>query len=161
MKESGPRYNFFVLLFASGFGAGYSPFASGTVATLIPGIPIFLLFSQMATGWYIAVTMFLIIISIYICEAGDRVLGEKDSSKIVIDEICGYLVTMMLIPVSVISVIAGFFLFRFFDIAKIQPAKWVEDKLPGGAGVALDDIIAGIYANIGLRIFLYIWDAVI
>jgi len=160
MKESGPRYNFFVLFFATGFGAGYSPFASGTVATMFPGIPIFFLFSQMATGWYIAATLLLIIISIYLCEAGDRVLGEKDSSKLVIDEICGYLVTMALVPVSVLSIVAGFFLFRFFDIAKIQPAKWVEDKLPGGAGVALDDIVAGIYANVALRLFLYAWDTI-
>jgi len=159
LRESGPIYNFLVLFFATGFGAGYAPLASGTVATAIPGIPVFLLFSLLNPVLYIIALLILILISIYLCEAGDRVLEEKDSSKIVIDEICGYLTAMALIQVNVYTVIAGFFLFRFFDVAKLQPAKWVEDRLPGGAGVALDDIVAGIYANILLRIGILIFGA--
>ena len=67
--------------------------------------------------------------------------GEKDSGKIVIDEICGVLTTMFLVPFTWPNLLAGFLLFRFFDIAKPVPGL---ERLPGGWGVMLDDIAAGI-----------------
>ena len=144
-----------MLFFASGAGAGYAPTASGTVGTLLPGILLYLLLSGLSSGWYITAVLVLMVFSVFFCEAGDRVLGEKDSSRVVIDEVCGYLVTMAFVPMSILAIAAGFFLFRFFDIVKLQPAKWVEDNLPGGVGVLFDDVVAGIYANIALHLLLW------
>ena len=73
---------------------------------------------------------------------------------IVIDEIAGYLVTMFMIPLSVEYIIIGFFLFRFFDITKIYPASAAE-KMGGGPGVVMDDVVAGIYANLSLRLLIF------
>ncbi len=150
-------YRFLILALASGGGAGYFPVASGTFSTLIPGIPLYLLVAGLPPVWYIGFLMVFIILSIAISTEADLILREKDSHKIVIDEFCGFLTAMMLIPMNIYTVSAGFFLFRFFDIAKLQPAKWVEDKLPGGAGVTLDDVVAGIYANILLRFGIAVW----
>ena len=158
MRSNGKFYRFTVLLFATGAGAGFSPIASGTVGTLLPGIPIYLLLSGLPSFLYIIILLLLTAFAIYLCEAADRILGEKDSSKIVIDEIAGFLVTMAFIPLSVYTIIAGFLLFRFFDITKLQPAKWIEDNLSGGMGVALDDVMAGIYANMSLHLLIWIAD---
>jgi len=155
LREEGAFYKYFVLTIASGFGSGYFPFASGTAGTLFAGIPIFLLCTLLSPGWYIGITLIVIFTGVFFCEAADRLLGQKDSGKIVIDEVAGFLVTMAFNPVTVISVTGGFLLFRFFDVAKIQPAKWVEDKFPGGAGVLFDDVAAGIYANLTLRAALW------
>ena len=156
LREEGSVYKYFILTFATGFGSGYFPFASGTAGTLFAGIPVFLLFSLLSTGWYVGATVIVMITGVFFCEAADRVLGEKDSSKIVIDEVAGFLVTMAFVPVNFYTVAAGFFLFRFFDVVKYFPAKWAEDRLPGGAGVLFDDVFAGIYANICLQIGILI-----
>jgi phosphatidylglycerophosphatase A len=149
-------YRFLVLFFASGAGTGYSPIASGTVATFIVGIPLYLLFSRLTIGWYFGLLIIILLLATFLCEAGDRILGEKDSSKVVIDEISGYLVTMALVPKSAYTIGAGFLLFRFFDIVKLQPGKWVEDNLPGGLGVLFDDVVAGIYANLIMQFALWL-----
>ena len=146
-----------ILGFATGLGTGYFPVASGTFSTLIIGIPVYLLFSMLNTWWYSLGMIGFIGASVYLCGEGDRILNESDSSKVVMDEFCGYLVTMWLIPGSVITVIAGFFLFRFFDIIKVQPAKWIDRNMKNGLGVVLDDIVAGIYANLCLRLGILVF----
>ena len=156
MKNNGKLYRFVMLFFATGAGTGYTPIVPGTIGTMIAGIPLYLLLSGLTSGWYAAVVLVFFVFSVFFCEAGERVLGEKDSRKIVIDEVCGYLVTMAFVPMSVSAIVAGFFLFRFFDIVKLQPAKWLEDNLPGGMGVLFDDVAAGIYANISLHLLLWI-----
>ncbi len=158
IREEGKSYRFLVLFFATGWGSGYCPVASGTAGTIFAGIPTLLIMSLLSTKWYLGLTAVIIVVGAYFCEAGDRILGEKDSSKIVIDEVAGFLVTMAFVPLNITTVIAGFLLFRIFDIIKIQPAKWTEDKLPGGIGVMADDIVSGIYANILLQIGLILFS---
>jgi phosphatidylglycerophosphatase A len=82
-------------------------------------------------------------------------LKEKDSSKIIIDEAVSFLITMFLIPCSLKIIAIGFILNRFFDVTKIYPAKLMEKKCPGGLGIMLDDIVAGIYSNLSLRILIF------
>jgi len=156
-REEGAFYKYFVLTFATGFGSGYFPVASGTAGTLFAGVPVYLLISLLPQAWYAAVTVLIMLTGVFFCEAADRLLGEKDSGKIVLDEVAGFLVTMAFVPVNIYTVTAGFFLFRFFDVVKLQPAKWVEDHFPGGMGVLFDDVAAGIYANICLWIGLLIF----
>ncbi|MCK5348941.1 MAG: phosphatidylglycerophosphatase A, partial [Desulfobacula sp.] len=76
----------------------------------------------------------------------------KDPGCIVIDEIAGYVVTMSIVPVNIYTIGAGFFIFRFFDIVKFGPVKYFEENFSGGAGVVLDDIMAGIFSAVVLRI---------
>jgi phosphatidylglycerophosphatase A len=76
---------------------------------------------------------------------------EADPRQVVVDEVCGYLVTMVFITSSLMNIIIGFFLFRFFDIVKPPPARSSE-RLPGGVGIVADDVVAGIYANIILQV---------
>jgi phosphatidylglycerophosphatase A len=87
----------------------------------------------------------------WIAGEAENFLGEQDSSRIVIDEVLGMVITMFLIPIGWVSLAAGFALFRIFDIIKPFPASYLDRHLHGGAGVMLDDIAAGLYANLVLQ----------
>jgi len=87
------------------------------------------------------------LVAVYICGEAEKIFKAKDSQKIVLDEIVGLQFALSLASPTLPHIIAGFVLFRFFDIVKIFPARICE-RLPGGAGVMADDMVAGIYANI-------------
>ncbi|MEI8354495.1 MAG: phosphatidylglycerophosphatase A, partial [Deltaproteobacteria bacterium] len=82
------------------------------------------------------------------------IFQEKDSGKIVIDEVAGYLVTMTAAPLSLKAVVLGFLLFRFFDITKIPPARFFDRQVKNGYGVVLDDLVAGLYSCVTLQLIL-------
>jgi phosphatidylglycerophosphatase A len=92
-----------------------------------------------------------IALSIWVSGEAAVIFGRADPGQVVIDEVCGYLVTMFLIPPSLRNIILGFFLFRLFDIVKPPPERSLE-RLPGGFGIVADDVVAGIYANIILQV---------
>lgn len=123
---------------------GHAP-ASGTVTVAVVGIPLYLLLHTLDPLWYVAVTVVITLASVAIHAAGDRILGEKDSRKLVWDEIVGYLIAMTAVPMTWQLVAFGFFAERFIDIAKVFPANVVERKVPGGWGVVGDDVIAGLW----------------
>lgn len=134
-----------VHLLAFGFGAGLSPYAPGTVGTLV-AVPIVVLVAQF--GW-IAHLVFALIAcvgGIFLCGASARKLGVHDHPGIVWDEIAGFTVTMLAAPAEPIWLAAGFVLFRFFDIVKPSPIREADHSLRGGLGIMLDDIIAGVFA---------------
>ncbi|MCL2760070.1 MAG: phosphatidylglycerophosphatase A [Desulfuromonadales bacterium] len=137
--------NNFIKILATWWGTGYSPVASGTVGTLA-AIPLYIILAPFSVSLYLTTLIAFFFLSCWISGRAEIIFQEKDSGKIVIDEVIGYLVTMTAIPYSWKYIIAGFILFRFFDIVKIQPAKWVDQKLKNGYGVVLDDVVAGIYA---------------
>lgn len=137
-----------IKLTATGLGSGYSPLAPGTAGTLV-GIPFFLILSMLSWPWYMAAIIVLSIPAVYICGKAEKIFQARDCQKIVLDEIMGLQFTMFLVSPTLLHIIAGFALFRFFDIVKVFPARMCE-RLPGGAGVMADDIVAGIYANIVL-----------
>ncbi len=144
-----------ILFFASGFYSGYAPFASGTVGTLV-GIALYLLLSQLSVIPYSILTFAVIAAGIGLASKAERILGEKDSGVIVIDEIAGFFITMWALPTTWTTVAAGFFLFRFFDVLKPFPIRRIDQNLPGGWGVMLDDCLAGVYANLTLRLALLV-----
>ncbi len=82
-------------------------------------------------------------------------MGQRDSPKIVIDEVVGYLITMAFLPCTFTTVGGGFLFFRIFDIIKPPPAGAINRRIHGGMGVVLDDVIAGIYANILLQLAVH------
>ena len=140
-----------ILFIAQGAYSGRAPVAPGTAGTLV-GILLYLLARGLGGLWYGAVCAAVIIIGTWAAGQAERMFGAKDHSTIVIDEIAGYLVAMLLVPGTWQYITAAFFLFRAFDIAKPFPLRRLE-HLPGGLGVMLDDIGAGIYTNIVLQVF--------
>ena len=135
----------FVILAATWFGTGFSPFASGTVGTL-GAIPLYLALARMPLTLYLLTTVAFTLFACWCAGFGEEIWGEHDSGKIVIDEVAGYLVTMIAVPPTFQGVLVGFLAFRFFDILKPQPARWFDRSLKNGYGVVLDDIAAGVYA---------------
>jgi phosphatidylglycerophosphatase A len=140
-----------ILFFASGCYSGYAPFASGTAGSLV-GIAIYFLLRRLPLNLYAVLTAAILLVGVWLSFKAEAILGVKDSGVIVIDEIAGFLVTMFALPVSWTAVIGGFFLFRFYDVLKPFPIRSMEDHLPGGWGVMMDDILAGVYANITYQI---------
>ena len=143
-----------ILFIAQGAYSGKSPFAPGTAGTVV-GVLLYLLVKGLGTAGYLAAAAAVIVIGIWTAGRAEVLLGHKDAPTIVIDEIAGYLVAMFLVPSGWGFVVAGFFLFRFFDIAKLWPLNRLED-LRGGLGVMLDDIGAGIYTNAFLQAASYL-----
>lgn len=140
-----------VIIFATWGGTGYSPFASGTVGTLA-AIPLYLLMARLPLPLYLALLLIFTWFACLISGRAEKIFNEPDSGKIVIDEVAGYLVTMAGAPLSWQCTVAGFFLFRFFDITKIPPAGYFDRHLKNGYGVVLDDLAAGVYACLTLHL---------
>jgi phosphatidylglycerophosphatase A len=139
-----------ILFFATGAYTGKVPFAPGTFGA-IAAIPLYIILSFLFTPelWPVF-TVFLvafIVFAVWIAERAVAILGADDPGCVVIDEIAGFLVTMAGFECSWKSVILGFLFFRIFDILKPFPVKYLEENLPGGAGVVLDDVAAGIMAH--------------
>jgi len=137
-----------VVFLACGFGSGASPVAPGTAGTLV-AIPIYLAMAQLDLYWYLLLTAFMFLIGIYICDRAAAHFGEHDHAAIVWDEIVGYLVTMSLMPVDWRWIVAGFIVFRMFDILKPWPISWLDRHVGGGFGIMADDIAAGM-AGLGV-----------
>jgi phosphatidylglycerophosphatase A len=142
---------YFILLLATGFGVGYSPIAPGTLGTLV-AILIYYFLSEISPPLYEITLIGFFFLSVWVSENAERFFRKKDDQRIVIDEIIGFLTTMLWVPKTIRFVIIGFFLFRFFDILKPFPIRRLEKGFKGGFGVVLDDVLAGVYANIVLRL---------
>lgn len=140
---------------AFGFGSGTLPKMPGTWGTVV-AIPIYLLMSHLPLWGYLALTAFLILISFVICGITARDIGVHDHPGIVLDEIVGYLLTMTLVPAGWFWVIAGFVLFRLFDIWKPFPIRLLDSKVGGGFGIVVDDLLAGVYAWIILQLMILV-----
>ncbi len=146
-----------IYFFAFGFGSGLSPVAPGTIGTLA-AIPLYWGLSQFRWSIYIGVTIIAFIVGVCLCDKVSRDLGKHDYKGIVWDEIVGYWLTMLMIPKGLGWTIAGFVLFRLFDIWKPEPIRWVDKRVQGGLGIMLDDVLAAIPAWIILQlIYTYIY----
>ncbi|SHJ73431.1 phosphatidylglycerophosphatase [Malonomonas rubra DSM 5091] len=145
-----------ILFLASNAGLGYAPVASGTFGSLM-GIPFFYYISGF--NWFLQLLTFiaLLFLSFWSCNEAGKIYGEADDGRIVIDELIGYLAAVLFLPFSWGTAIIAFFWFRLFDITKPQPAKWFDKEMKNGVGVTLDDLVAGIYAAIALRLCLWIF----
>lgn len=139
------------MFIATGFFSGKIPFAPGTFGTLT-AIPFALVFLIIPASFYGVYIVGLILGAIYFADKAERIIGKKDPGCIVIDEIAGYVVALSIVPVNFYTLAAGFFIFRFFDIIKSAPVKYFEDNFSGGAGIVLDDIMAGILTAAVLKI---------
>ncbi len=146
-----------MLLLATNFGLGYSRKAPGTVGTLA-GIPVFYVVASCPAGIAILLWGAIMVVAFWSAAVAGRHFGVVDDGRIVIDELVGYLTTVLLLPFSWSTALLAFILFRFFDIVKVFPANWFDTKVKNGYGVVLDDVVAGIYAAIVLRFCLYFFQ---
>lgn len=134
-----------VVLIATGFGSGLVPRAPGTAGTVI-AIPLYLLMQSLSLPAYLLITAVLFIMGILVCSYTANKLGVHDHPAIVIDEIVGFLVTMIAAPAGWLWLVIGFILFRIFDAAKPWPISWFDRAVPGGFGIMLDDVIAAAFS---------------
>ena len=142
---------------AFGFGSGLSPYAPGTMGTIV-AIPIYLLMaSNLSEFSYMLLTLIFLFYGIWACQKVSNDLKVHDFSGIVWDEIVGYLIAMAFLPMAWDFVILGFILFRFFDIVKPWPIKWLDKQVDGGLGIMIDDVLAGIFTWICLMLIWHHW----
>ena len=141
----------FAIVLATVFGAGFFPVAPATFGSLVtlilwwflagPGVPVWL---------YLAITAAITVGGFWLCGEAEKSLGH-DAHPIVLDEVAGQLITLILAPRSLLAGAVGFVLFRILDILKPPPAYQAQ-RLPGGVGVVMDDVFAGLYGLILMRL---------
>lgn len=140
------------LILATWFGAGLMPRASGTFGSLA-AVPLVLV-GWLGTAWSLSALASIIVIALWSAHRAQELLGKEDPSEVVIDEAAGMAVTLFLVPLSWTNIFLGFFIFRVFDVVKPWPVHQME-RLHGGLGIVADDLMAGIYAHLVMRVFLW------
>ncbi len=143
------------IVFSTFFGLGFVPGAPGTAGTLAAVGVVYLLAQAGGAVFYSVFTLGLILVSFAAAGRCVPVLKREDPPQVVIDEVCGFLVCMLFIAPSTFNLAVGFFLFRFFDIAKPFPVRRFE-KLPGGYGIVMDDVAAGVCGNLCLQAIIFL-----
>lgn len=142
-----------VLFLATGCNIGKIPLAPGTFGSLFALLPCYLL--SLVPWW---AEIFCIVAFVYfailVADAAENLLDQKDPGCIVIDEIAGMMVTLAGLPFNFVMVASGLVIFRILDITKPYPIRAFEQRLKGGTGVVMDDLVAGIMGNIVLRFIL-------
>ncbi|MET0094848.1 MAG: phosphatidylglycerophosphatase A [Sedimenticola sp.] len=156
-KQPGPDWTNPVHLLAFGMGSGAAPKAPGTVGTLA-AIPIYLGVRHLDSVSYLLLVALLFVIGIWLCGRTSSDLGVHDHGGIVWDEWVGFLLALWLIPPGWLWLLAGFLLFRLFDILKPWPIGWLDRRVGGGFGIMLDDLIAGLFA-LGVLQLAAVWLA--
>jgi phosphatidylglycerophosphatase A len=145
------RRNDLIVFLATGCFAGFLPAMPGTWGTLV-AIPLVMVVHRGPAWMQGVATGLFFLFAVWVAGKGEILLGGHDPRHIVIDEMCGFLVSLLWLPLNALTLIGGFILFRFFDIAKPPPIRGLERRLRGGLAVVADDVLAGIYTMILLRI---------
>ncbi len=141
---------------ALGFGSGLVPVMPGTFGSLA-AIPLLLFAAALNTTMFIAVTVIFCVIGIYFCGKTAEDMQVHDHGSIVWDEVAGMFVTFLFLPLSWPYLVAGFVLFRLYDILKPWPIGIIDKRLHGGTGIMLDDILAGVMACLSLHLITFLW----
>lgn len=139
---------------ATGFGAGYLPKAPGTWGSLL-ALPLHFFLRQLTPSHYALALGAIFFIAVITAGQAEKILDRKDPGVIVIDEVIGMLITLIAAPNNPLIWLLGFALFRFFDIFKPYPIRLIDQRINGGLGIVLDDVLAGIYSLIVLQLFCY------
>jgi phosphatidylglycerophosphatase A len=138
--------------FALGFGSGLAPMAPGTFGTLA-AVPLYwFLLQGLPLPWLLAVIAVSFVVGIWLCDATAKDLGVHDHPGIVWDEFVGLWISCIALPAGWPWLVAAFVLFRFFDILKPWPIRWLDTRVPGGLGIMVDDVLAGIFALVLLQL---------
>jgi phosphatidylglycerophosphatase A len=144
-----------VHLLALGFGSGLAPVAPGTFGSLV-GLAFALAVAPLGLAWNLLAVVVAVVAGIWICGESARRLGVHDHPAIVWDEVAGMMIAMLAAPDAWWGAPAAFVLFRVFDIAKPWPIREIDHGMGGGAGIMLDDVLAGLFAALGLLLIGYV-----
>ena len=144
------------MFIATGAGSGYLPVAPGTWGSAV-GVLLWLAVSRLALPAYLAVLGALFVIGVFSAGAAEKIVDRGDPGLVVIDEIVGQLIVLTAAPHHPVAVLAGFALFRLFDILKPFPVGWIDRHLHGGLGIMLDDVAAALYALLVLQLGLWLF----
>ncbi|WP_428605885.1 phosphatidylglycerophosphatase A family protein [Sedimenticola sp.] len=150
-----PNWRNPIHLLAFGLGSGAAPKAPGTFGTLA-AVPLYLLLQPLANLPYLALLVLLFLLGIWLCGRTSRDLGVHDHGGIVWDEWVGFLITMWMAPQGWQWLLAGFCVFRFFDILKPWPIGLLDRKVSGGLGIMLDDVLAGVYGFVLIQLAVHL-----
>ena len=154
-RKAGPLDKL-ALILSSCFGFGLIPVAQGTFGTLA-GIPLAMALAHAGPMAAAYLLFFFVLLSIWTSGRSARALEKDDPAEVVIDETAGLLLTLFLLPATGFNLCLGFILFRLFDILKPFPIRRLE-KVEGGAGIVLDDLLAGVYGNVCLRLIALVFE---
>jgi phosphatidylglycerophosphatase A len=138
-------------------GLGKTPVAPGTVASIVAGLPAVYLLGFASKPLAVTIVIVTFLVSWYAADGAEKMIARPDPKEIVVDELMGYLVTMLWIPVTAKSALLGLAAFRLFDIWKPWPVSVLDEKVKGGLGIMLDDAGAGVYAHALLWLALRYW----
>ncbi len=150
-KQKGFNISIFISSF---FYTGFFPYAPGTAGSVAAFLLYISILRFLNPYYYIALCAAIFIFGVYFSSGAEKISGIKDPSFVVIDETVGYLTVMigvLWLPFSILYAVYGFILFRFFDILKPFPVRYVDKNVEGGLGVMLDDIVAALFAILVLR----------
>jgi len=140
---------------ATGFYVGLIPKAPGTWGSLAAFLPWFLL-KDLPLPSYLAAILLIFTVGFFVSGSAEKILDRPDAGSIVIDEILGMFITLTLAPPYPAAWILGFILFRIFDIFKPFPVSWFDQRIHGGAGIMMDDVVAGLYALASLQLLWFV-----
>ena len=149
------RRNDLIVFLATGFFTGFLPTMPGTWGTFA-GIPLVIISHRLTTMLQAVVTLVFVALALYIAGKAEILFEDRDARPIVIDEMAGFLVTFLWLPLNLPTFFLAFVLFRVFDIVKPFPISLIEKRLQGGLAIVLDDVLAGIFANFTLRLLLMV-----
>lgn len=141
-----------IIFLATGCFAGKMPLAPGTWGSIV-GLAFYWAIRHLPLYAYVLTTLAFIALAIWVANHAQRIYDETDPSPVVIDEIAGFLVSMAFHDPKLSIAVAGFILFRIFDIVKPPPIRWIERRFIDGRGIVFDDVLAGIYTNAALWFF--------
>jgi phosphatidylglycerophosphatase A len=148
---------------ACGFGSGLSPVAQGTFGSLAALLP-WLALTRLPMIAYLLVLIMGFVIGVWVCDVAGRLLGVADHRSVVWDEFVGQWIALIpLVGFTALGVsgfqwwlvLAGFVLFRIFDVWKPWPISWLDRRMKGGLGVMIDDVVAGVFAAVVLAALIY------
>lgn len=141
-----------IKLSSSLFYLGYSPFLPGTLASLA-GLLVYMLFLKASPGMHLSIVLIMTCFGFWLSGEAEKILGKKDAREIIIDDFNGMLIGLLFLPYKPMLALAAFIIFRVMDGLKPYPINKI-DKLPGSLGIMGDDILAGIYTNITLQLWI-------
>ncbi len=149
------RRNDLIVFFATGCFTGFLPIMPGTWGTFaaIPIVMVVLRGTVMVQG---VIAVVFVAFATWIAGKAEILLEERDPRPIVIDEMAGFLLSLLWLAPRPLTLVLGFVLFRVFDILKPPPVGIVEKRLPGGLAVVIDDVLAGVFTNATLRLLLIV-----
>ncbi|WP_028583625.1 phosphatidylglycerophosphatase A family protein [Desulfogranum mediterraneum] len=144
------------MFIATGGGSGYLPKAPGTWGSAA-GVLLWLGLGRLSLAPYLGVVFALFWLGVIAAGAAEKIVDHGDPGLVVIDEIVGQLIALATIPLAPLPVILAFVLFRIFDILKPYPVGWLDQHIHGGLGIMLDDVVAGLYALLVLKLGFWLW----